>query len=869
MMVKSFVQWRLKTGITKLFFNGKVHYIEEAFKAEYQYGFNGSNGTVGDRHKINQIYTSTTVETDDTHSYPYLKQRSVLTYDRESADFRGQKSVYQYWDEDTDNWRIARPSKETITFRQNLAGVESPEKVQQYYTKYNGKGLVEQTERHNIEAPDDPEYLMTAYSYDNFGNNTYTTQCSGHYTSKCALLSMPSDVDDRLGGFFVRAINRWDSEGRHITSINNGVYTVQTFSGHNEWGLPTEITDADGKKVDMYYDAFGQTYFNAANDGNKTETVKGQCTSTTCPDNAVFYVTTLTPTVADSTVYLDGLGRTVAKSTVSLDGTLIWQNDEYNNKGQLVVRSQPYLEGNTRHDAALEYDDLGRMWRETGADGTVKTYNWKGMKESVLVTSEFVSAFGNSRSIDIYTSKITDGFGQLIESVDPDWESTYYAYDAMGNLTNIKDHDDNETVLTYDDYGRKTRMEDVDKGDIRYRYNGLDALVKRTAPDGSTISTFFDAAGRKVRVETVSPGGNHTGWLDYQGALLDKERVDGFTKDFHYDSLGRRTGVTYTAGSRSWQTSLVYDQYGRLFQRFDTSGEQRGKQVEYQNGYVKALKEARNPLITYYSAEQMDGFGNVTRWTQGNNITTEVGYDPQTGFMTGIGSEGVQTQTYQYDGLGNLRVRQEVINGNPLLELFTYDEYNRLTSSTFNGSINLDMRYYTNGNIKYKSDVAAGAHYNYGGQPAQCANKAGLHAVSSIGTQYNFCYDLNGNQIAEHNNGTQTRTVSYTGFDKPDVITSFGSYGMETQFAYDANFKRFWRADNGTENTETYYIGGDEIHINTTTGVTEHKRYLDKYAQHIVRSNGTDELSYFYRDHIGSLNVITGEWGPNQTSPEL
>ena len=177
---------------------------------------------------------------------------------------------------------------------------------------------------------------------------------------------------------------------------------------------------------------------------------------------------------------------------------------------------------------------------------------------------------------------------------------------------------------------------------------------------------------------------------------------------------------------------------------------------------------------------------------------------------------------------------------------------------TFNSIGSLDLTYFDNGNIATKSDVASGSTYGYGVKKSQCSVTPGDHALTGIGSSISYCYDARGNQTATYQNGSKTREVGYTGYDKPASIWSANAL---TEFNYDAGHKRFKRRDGGDGgNRTTYYIGGHEV-VKHDSGLAEFKRYIGDMVIDIVRSNGTQDTHYLYRDHLGSLVAIADDQG--------
>ena len=247
-----------------------------------------------------------------------------------------------------------------------------------------------------------------------------------------------------------------------------------------------------------------------------------------------------------------------------------------------------------------------------------------------------------------------------------------------------------------------------------------------------------------------------------------------------------------------------------------------------------------------------DAEGHLTQQTAGNGIVTSRTFNADTGALTGItsGSAGaVQSHAYTYDLLGKLLTRTDA--NTALNETFVYDELNRLTSATVSLSptpLVKTFAYNAIGNLTAKSDVGT---YTYpaAGQPRP-------HAVTSIsgGTiNTTFTYDVKGNMTA--GNGL---TVAYASYDKPTSITR----GTTTiGFSHDPEHQRFQQtAPGGT----TLYLGNAEK-FTGTSGAIRWTNYLmasgGVVGMHVENSDETVATRYFHKDHLGSIAVITDEFG--------
>ena len=139
----------------------------------------------------------------------------------------------------------------------------------------------------------------------------------------------------------------------------------------------------------------------------------------------------------------------------------------------------------------------------------------------------------------------------------------------------------------------------------------------------------------------------------------------------------------------------------------------------------------------------------------------------------------------------------------------------------------------------------------------------GTHRLSSGGGNAYANYDLNGN-VDLISNASGTRTLAYTAFNLPASVTGTSGYGS-TSYLYDGSHARIREVSSGAAASgTTYYLGGFEAH-RRTDGVLELRHYLATpegvvgiYTQ---RSNGVNDLRYWHKDHLGSVQVIADSAG--------
>lgn len=224
-----------------------------------------------------------------------------------------------------------------------------------------------------------------------------------------------------------------------------------------------------------------------------------------------------------------------------------------------------------------------------------------------------------------------------------------------------------------------------------------------------------------------------------------------------------------------------------------------------------------------------------------------------TGITTGNGN-AVQNLSYTYDSLSNPLSRSDA-NTN-LSETFTYDALNRLTSATVSLSpapLVKTFSYSAIGNILSKSDVG-----NYGYAAPGSPLPHAVVSTSGGALTSTFTYDPNGNQTAGLG-----RTITYSSYNKPASITQ----GARTiSFVDDTEHQRFKQV---TPEGNTLYIAAFGVLAEISNPGTASAKWTDylsvgnaKVGMRTLQvASETLATRYFHTDHLGSISVITNEYG--------
>ena len=671
--------------------------------------------------------------------------------------------------------------------------------------------------------------LTTTYSYDKHGNLESTTVAGG---TKGYVPSRETEVDS------------FDS-ARYPDKVTNAEGHAQRLKWDAALGLPTRITDANGRVLEIAYDAFGREVLRRRAWDSVTETTDYvACTSSTCGSVAVgasdcfkartadlaMKATTTSPDAPAVARYYDELGRVVRTSVQSFASGTVHRSQDVlrDSRGLVACASAPYHTGATRSYQRYGHDARGRMTSLKKADGGSFSvaYSADGTNHRILsrVTESVLGERG--KALPRTRQKLFEHnvLGELVESTDgaeapntADRSITRYTYDGSGLLKSVTVENgavDYATAFTYDEAGRRTGVSNPNHADESFAYTALGEL--RTRKDARGTTTWeYDLLGRTT--SRTDPGGGAAKWnWDPSGAkgLLSKRTYDDgatslveFEEAVAYDSDERPKSVTTTlrlsaTESEVFKVSYAYDSLGRLSSVTHPSG--LSETFSYNaRGYIEKRSKGLSALVEYTG---MDAWGNVTGEAYGNGVKTARAFDARTGRVTGIstakGSATIQDEDYGWRSDGLLESRES--GGHR--ETFGYDHLGRLVSAkTFFGGATtagrtLSHGYDRLGSLKsLTSDVSADSDTTsmlYAGTGA--AGPTAVTSASLGGVATTFTYDASGH-ITRYDAASGDDThIEWNGRGLPARITVGDSASDATpaardEFRYGPSGERYYR----------------------------------------------------------------------------
>jgi RHS repeat-associated protein len=651
-----------------------------------------------------------------------------------------------------------------------------------------------------------PKSVTTTYTYNNLGNQTGMTLT-------------PSGMTARSTSY------AYDSKGRYVLTTTNVLGQTATAVYDPKWGKPTSSTGIDGLTTTYQYDAFGRVSINTLPTGfTVTEAYSWDINATA---GTVYTKLSTHPGKPDLKVWFDVLDRTKQTQTEGFLGQWITTKTTYDSRGNIATVTDPYKTGETVLTTTNTYDAYNRITSQANTLGTATTAYSYGIDGTLTTT---ITDPGGRSHI-----KVQEATGKVIIATD-NGGSLSYTYDNQGNLTQTNRGSTALVINQYDVYGKQTKMIDINAGTTDFGYDALGQMTSQISPLSQTTTMTYDLLGRIT--QKVGPEGTTT--TEYlpsgSGASTNQiKKITGFSGDleeFTYDAFGRISTNKVTVDGIPHTSSYSYNIYSDITSKTYPSG----FVVNYAydaNGYLNTLKNGTN-TVTMFTNTGMNGFNQYTGYTLGNGKASTNTY--YFGIPTRYLTTGIQDLNLSWNyQTGNLNSRNDAIKGKT--ETFTYDNLNRLLTSTVTGLTAITMTYGTNGNINSKTDAG---NYTYG--------ISKINAVTQV-TNPNINIPLS------------TQNVSYTSFFQPATITE-GSNLLTYTYGADQQRIKSVLTQNGSVTNQKYYFSDYEKDI--TGSSVKHLHYIDAgngVIAIVVRETGTDTYNYTYIDHIGSILTVTNNIG--------
>lgn len=670
----------------------------------------------------------------------------------------------------------------------------------------------------------------------------------------------------------------YDGNGRFVTKAINARRHAESRAHDAGTGTPLMLTGPNGLSTVWEIDGFGNVSRELRADGNETTIAIHRCASD-CPANAaVVKITDQKHGAARISVpkveYIDGPGRVVRSMSWGFDGKAIVVDARYDDVNRVSEEDQPRF----MTDAAMlsvrkEQDVLGRSTMVRTLDDKGEAANTRTVYDGLITTI--------TNPNDQTRTELRDVVGKIRVVTDALGHDTKFDYDAWGNLSQTIDPNENVITVGYDALGRKINLNDPDLGLIEYFVNPLGLTWKQISPNQRNKSQTifrFDVLNRMVaRIESdlnsywvydqpqdisclANNSCNEVPVPVCQNTKSCGQLIETFTgsptvTDYHrfhtYDQFGRPAETKQLINNTVFRSTPTYNEWGRAVAQIYQRGEDTPKVFSNRYNAFGYLSRVERGALILWEATKLDAQARVREALLGNGLKHTRDYSAGSGRLEHGRLEPASTgfrlqEDYTYDKIGNVLTRSHYWDQPGHIEIFEYDQLNRLKSSQVTGKTKQIFTYDNVGNLLSKTDVG---QYRY----RLLGDNENLrpHAVKEIvGNPVPFTYDHNGNLLSD-----PWRAATWTSFDMPLTIRKGPS---ESTFLYGSEHQRTRqvRVDNGITTTITY-AGAQEVE--EKNGEATVKTYWPAgLGVEIDRPGATQsELNWTHVDRLGSVFGMT------------
>jgi YD repeat-containing protein len=523
--------------------------------------------------------------------------------------------------------------------------------------------------------------LYRKYAYYDTGTLSTSTDVSTSSTTNGAATTYNyASGTASCGNSFVTSISEplslsrsmiWDCNGGVMLSLTdeNSKTSSTAYSGSNYTNYfwrPYSTTDQAGTITDHFY------YLNTSTPPQPFQTESKNHTAFNSGNSIIDVLTTS-----------DGFGRTIFSQTKQGPSAQNYDTVAtcYDSSGRVSLTTMPYSAGaitfptscpTSNAGNSTTYDALNRTFKitNTGGGSTAFSYNENDVLQTISLPSKSkqsqYDALGRLRSVCEITSGTTNWpSASCSQNASGTGYLTTYAYDLLGNLTNVTQNaqassNHQARIYAYDMLGRITGEQNPETKNvaITYAYDSLSGdsacgtitsagnLLKRTNAAGTAAcySSYdaLDRVGTIIYPSTSTPS---------QKFVYDTATVNGVSMNTAKTRLARAYTCIGTCSSVITDLGFSYSPTGQTTDVYESTPNSGGYYHLSKNYYPNGVAQAFGgmpgiPTITY----GVDGKGrwNTVSASSGQNPVTQTSYNPA-GQVTGVTFGSGDSDAYQYD----------------------------------------------------------------------------------------------------------------------------------------------------------------------------------------------------------------------------
>ncbi len=600
----------------------------------------------------------------------------------------------------------------------------------------------------------------------------------------------------------------------------------------------------------------------------------------------------------------------------------------YDSRGLVVAETLPFdsddldvtVLGEHFEDAPawleFDHDDAGRLTGTRAPDGTLTSVD--SSAPGIRRTDD--ANLADSSWPGSVTLEIFDGLGHRILrdvcSAAPAAASPYecpadslmrresWTYDGLGRPEELRTAalgvaaGDAVTRIARDGLGSRTSVFHSNAGAWQFRNDDNGRVVEVVKPDGSTVRTTYDAAGRVTRRRGSSTTASYRyhaagGGIGKVRRVLTRSRSARVSEEYGYDDRGRvatrhRRITPRNAAPAELTTSYTYDDFDRRIATRYLDWEGDGEDVLHSD-YDALGRQIRvwTDAYTYVRGAAYDSTGRLLRTDYANGLSDLVAYEPRdnaagtVGYLrctrttTSVAADdgACATATVDLDGRryasydpnGNLLFAEDVLHPatDPLHEdlRYRYDALGRLATAGSLAAGRERFEFDPLGNLVRNGDRTL--EYTDAGHPSRITS-----AIDADGLRSTLDYDQNGRRTRD-----DRRRLTYDDSDRLASVSIDGELVAEYGYADDGDraFTHRWPADDYEfELGDGVRIDGEQIErtiVFAGRAVAVERRASVPRSIHAVATPERDAFSpasvavFLHHDHQQSVRMVTDEAG--------
>ena len=509
---------------------------------------------------------------------------------------------------------------------------------------------------------------------------------------------------DKRGNTFE---SKYDNLNRVMEQTAPGAPLTVTSTSYDDQNNIVTVTDPNGKDTKYQYDALGRLILLVDPDNNTIQNTYDGVNLRSVVDKKGF----------ETRFTYDADNRLILTENAQFKGgpALTTTKQIYEDAQNRVITQDRRFD-ETGAETIDQYDSLGRLTEETrSAPGLGLRY---GEQDIVLTQKTYDGASNVLLSTDANgntTEYRYDGANRLRVMIEAqgtqDEGTTTYDYNGLTDDETVSDMGPNgittEATYAYDARYRLVSLTNGNGETTRYTYDENDNITSKTDPlvAGHVTRYEYDALDKLTEVDESSRGGGLTEYVyDANRNLRFETDADNHKVENRYDDLNRLTD-TFLADGQHWHYGYDADNNENLV--IDPENQRTDMVYDFLNRLQTVTYSAAvNPLLDYQPLSIVyayDGNGNMKSSIEvkhvGSGSVTETdlfSYDELDRLTGSTYVNDSKTIAYTYDKVGN---RTSVTDSDHLTTTYQFDHRNRLSVATTEDG-DTRYQYYANGVLK-------------------------------------------------------------------------------------------------------------------------------------------------------------------------